>query len=87
MTSNDWRPARQTSPPVTVDLSRMTSRDRDGYVDMMASGEPITIMLNDRRFVVPPGTHYARYGVTQEGLMVEYQDADGDWQSAEEPTP
>jgi hypothetical protein len=73
--SDQCRPANHTTPPRVEDLSR--------HLDL-TSPDPITVNLNDRRFRLPPHTRYYRWGVTQEGLLVEYRDPDGGWQDAEE---
>jgi hypothetical protein len=72
---SDWRPARETSPPTTEDLSLLLD---------LTSTELITLNFNDRRYRVPGGTRYIRHGVTQEGFSVDYQDTDGGWYAAEE---
>jgi hypothetical protein len=59
--------------PRVEDLSR--------HLDL-TSPEPITLNLDDRQFCLPPGTRYYRWGLTQEGVLVEYQDADGGWRAA-----
>lgn len=70
-----WWKARETEPPKTVDLAR--------HLDLTSS-EHITLDLNDRIYLVPPHTRFVRYGLSQEGLSVDYQDGDGAWHPAVE---
>lgn len=80
-------PAHLTRSPKVVDLSRVRyPNDPFRFFDL-SSEEPITLNLNDRSYRLPPHTRYVRYGLSQEGLMVEYQDADGDWRGADEQPP
>lgn len=75
--TEQWRRANETTPPRVEDLSRVLD---------LTSPEPITLNIADRQFRFPPGTSYYRWGLTQEGLLVEYQDASGAWHGSEEIT-
>lgn len=77
-----WRPARETEPLTTYDLSRVRHPNDPLRSLDLSSPEPITLNFNDRSYILPPHTRYVRYGLSQEGLSVEYQDADGDWHGA-----
>lgn len=62
----------------TVDLDRLLS-DAPGY-----EPEPRHLRINDHLFTVPPRTRYARHGIRDGRVVVEYQDASGSWVAATE---
>lgn len=83
MTDKFW-PAYLTEPPEVVDLHQI--RGFDPALGAAYGPEPITLDLNGRQYLLPPHARFVRHGLSQEGLVVEFQDADGDWHGAREIT-